>query len=57
MEFKESSIALSSLEAEHIATTFRAYEIIWLRGILEDMQQHQEKPTIISIMIIIPQFL
>ena len=47
MEFKESSIVLSSLEAEHIATTFRAHEIVWLRGILEDMKQHQEEPTII----------
>ena len=44
---KQKTVALSSAEAEYIATIDVACEAIWLRRILSDMQQSEEMPTII----------
>ncbi|KAL0332850.1 UNVERIFIED_CONTAM: Retrovirus-related Pol polyprotein from transposon TNT 1-94 [Sesamum calycinum] len=41
----QKSIALSSAEAEYIASTETACEAIWLRRILRDVEQQQEAPT------------
>ncbi|KAL0424084.1 UNVERIFIED_CONTAM: Retrovirus-related Pol polyprotein from transposon TNT 1-94 [Sesamum radiatum] len=44
---KQPSTALSSSEAEYMAVSLAACQAIWLRRILGDMKQHQEKATTI----------
>ncbi|KAL0442101.1 UNVERIFIED_CONTAM: Retrovirus-related Pol polyprotein from transposon TNT 1-94 [Sesamum radiatum] len=44
---KQKFVALSSAEAEYIATTNAAYEALWLRRILKHMKFEQSGPTII----------
>ena len=44
---KQKTVALSSAEAEYIATTDAACEAVWLRRILSDMQHKESTPTII----------
>ena len=44
---KQKTVALSSAEAEYIATTNAACEAVWLRRILSNMQQSEETTTII----------
>ncbi|KAL0438667.1 UNVERIFIED_CONTAM: Retrovirus-related Pol polyprotein from transposon TNT 1-94 [Sesamum latifolium] len=44
---KQPSTALSSSEAEYMAVSLAACQAIWLRRILGDMKQHQEKDTTI----------
>ncbi|XP_076901612.1 uncharacterized protein LOC143556071 [Bidens hawaiensis] len=44
---KQTTVALSSTEAEYIAVTGAACQAIWLRRILEDLDLQQEGPTVI----------
>ncbi|KAK0578502.1 hypothetical protein LWI29_011456 [Acer saccharum] len=44
---KQLSPTLSSSEAEYIAVTSAACQVVWLRRILEDMKQHQKVPTVV----------
>lgn len=44
---KESSVALSSTEAEYIASSLGAKEVVWLRTLLFDLFKKSLKPTII----------
>ncbi|KAL0303184.1 UNVERIFIED_CONTAM: Retrovirus-related Pol polyprotein from transposon TNT 1-94 [Sesamum radiatum] len=44
---KQKSVALSSAEAEYIATTNAACEVVWLRRILKDMEFEQSGSTTI----------
>ncbi|XP_057246814.1 secreted RxLR effector protein 161-like [Beta vulgaris subsp. vulgaris] len=44
---KQATIALSSAEAEYVAATSAACEAVWLRRILDDLQQTSEEPTTI----------
>lgn len=44
---KQATVALSSSEAEYIASTSAACEAVWLRRILKDLQQDAEDPTTI----------
>lgn len=45
MSKKQATVALSTAEAEYIATTAAACQCIWLRRILEDAQQKQHEGT------------
>lgn len=45
---KQATIALSFTEAEYVAVSIAAQEAIWLRGLLQDLNFHQEQPTIIQ---------
>jgi len=47
MSKKQDTVALSSTEAEYIATTHAAKEALWLRGLLHDLGYPQESATII----------
>jgi Reverse transcriptase (RNA-dependent DNA polymerase) len=42
---KQSTVALSSSEAEYVAVNSAACQVIWLRKILEDVGQEQQQPT------------
>ena len=42
---KQASTALSSTETEYIAVASATCQAIWMRRILEDLHQKQEKPT------------
>uniref|UniRef100_A0A1X7T3K7 Reverse transcriptase Ty1/copia-type domain-containing protein n=1 Tax=Amphimedon queenslandica TaxID=400682 RepID=A0A1X7T3K7_AMPQE len=44
---KESCVALSTSEAEYIALTSAAQEAIWLRHLLSEIEQEQEKKIVI----------
>lgn len=44
---KQTTTALSTTEAEYIATTLAAKEAIWLRRLLEDLGEKQDSPTTI----------
>ena len=46
---KQPTVSLSSTEAEYIAASEMAREIIWLRRLCQDIGIKQTKPTIISI--------
>ena len=45
---KQSTVALSTTEAEYIALTSAAQEAVWLRALLKDLGFEQESPTVIS---------
>jgi hypothetical protein len=44
---KQSSVALSSTEAEYMALSLAAKEVYWLRALLEDLKLDQHTPTTI----------
>lgn len=44
---KQPITALSSTEAEYVAVTFAACQAIWIRGILSELQEQQNTPTVI----------
>ena len=44
---KQTTVALSSAEAEYMAATSAACEATWLRKILQDVQQDSKTPTVI----------
>ena len=44
---KQKTVALSSAEAEYIAATDAACEAVWLKRLIEDLQQGDNDPTII----------
>lgn len=44
---KQATVALSSTEAEYVAATSAACEAVWLRRILDDLQQTSEEATTI----------
>ena len=44
---KQSTVAMSSAEAEYISASGAACEAVWLRRILKDMKQCQTTPTIL----------
>ncbi|MFS7974794.1 putative RNA-directed DNA polymerase [Helianthus anomalus] len=44
---KQSTVALSSTEAEYVASSAATSQAIWLRRILEDLGVPQEAPTVI----------
>ena len=44
---KQKTVALSLAEAEYIVAIDAAYEAIWLRRLLSDLQQKIEEPTVI----------
>ena len=44
---KQKTVALSSAEAEYIAATDAACEAVWLKRLIEDLQQGDNEPTII----------
>ena len=44
---KQTSVALSSTEAEYVAACLATQEAIWLRSLLADLNFIQEEPTII----------
>ena len=45
---KQSTVALSSTEAEYIATAHAAKEVVWLRRSLFELKQRNEGPTILN---------
>ena len=47
MSKKQATIALSSTEAEYLATTQAAKEALWLRSLLADLGHPQQQPTTI----------
>jgi hypothetical protein len=42
---KQPIVALSTTEAEYIAASFAGCQIVWLRGILENLNHKQDVPT------------
>ena len=44
---KQATVALSLSEAEYISATSSAYEAVWIRRIINDLQQEIEDPTTI----------
>jgi hypothetical protein len=46
---KQGSVALSSTEAEYIATAHAAKEVIWLRRLLSELHQLLPSPTTLCI--------
>ena len=44
---KQKTVALSSAEAEYITATDAACEVVWLKRLIEDLQQGGNEPTII----------
>ncbi|XP_055633480.1 uncharacterized protein LOC129773848 [Toxorhynchites rutilus septentrionalis] len=44
---KQTSVSLSSMEAEYMALSEACRELVWLRQILEEMGEHQRKPTVV----------
>lgn len=44
---RQDSVALSTLEAEYNALTLACQEAVWLRRLLEELKEPQEKPTIL----------
>jgi hypothetical protein len=44
---KQSSLALSTAEAEYIALSVAVCEAVWLRKLLTDLFDHEMDPTII----------
>ena len=44
---KQSSVALSTWEAEYMALSVATQEVIWLCRLLEEMQSEQQEPTIV----------
>jgi hypothetical protein len=44
---KQSSVALSTAEAEYIALSVPVREVVWLRKLLTDLFNHEMDPTII----------
>ena len=45
---KQTSVALSSTKAEHVAACLAAQEAVWLRSLLADLNFVQDKPTIVQ---------
>jgi hypothetical protein len=45
---KQPTVALSSTEAEYMASTQATKEVIWLRRFLNDLGYSQEEPTLIN---------
>ena len=45
---KQNTVALSSTEAEYIAATHAAKEVVWLRRLLLKLKQKVEGPTILT---------
>jgi hypothetical protein len=45
---RQSIIALSTAKSEYIAAVHAAKEIYWLRSILEELGNKQEKPTVLK---------
>ncbi|KAD6452986.1 hypothetical protein E3N88_07691 [Mikania micrantha] len=46
---KQSTVALSSCEAEYMAATAAACQAIWLKGLIADITDEKEKPVVIKI--------
>lgn len=44
---KQSIVALSSTEVEYVAAAACAYQVVWIRGILEELGIKQGKGTVI----------
>lgn len=42
---KQACVTLSSMESEYVALSEASQELIWLRGLLEEMGDRQEEPT------------
>ena len=45
---KQTSIALSSTEAEYVAACLATKEAVWLRSLLADLNFIQEEPTVVQ---------
>lgn len=45
---KQNVVALSSTEAEYIAAASCACQVMWIRGVLEELGLHQEESTVIK---------
>ena len=43
---RQRVVAMSTCEAEYVALAELAKEMVWLRGLLEDMSMHQEGPSL-----------
>lgn len=43
----QSTVSLSSTEAEYKATTEAGQEVVWLRGLLENISLGQQSPTVL----------
>lgn len=44
---KQTSVSLSSMEAEYMALSEACRELVWLRQLLEEMGERQRKPTVV----------
>ena len=42
---KQTCVTLLSMEAEYVALSEASQELVWLRGLLEEMDNPQDKPT------------
>lgn len=47
MVLKKDIKALSSTDAEYISSTSGAYQAVWMRWLLKDMNEKQIEPTVI----------
>ena len=45
---KQSIVALSSMEAEYMAVVACSCQVMWIRGILEELGMKQESGTVIK---------
>ena len=45
---KQTSVALSSTEAEYVAACLATQEAVWLRSLLADLNFVQEEPTVVQ---------
>jgi hypothetical protein len=45
---KQTTIALSSTEAEYVALSKAGREVCWLRNLYEELGQKQQRPTVIK---------
>ncbi|XP_058445651.1 uncharacterized protein LOC131426903 [Malaya genurostris] len=43
---KQSCVTLSTMEAEYVALSEAAHEVVWLRNLLKELGQEQIKPTV-----------
>lgn len=46
-EVYQATIALSSTEAEYVAVTITACQVVWLRRLMGDLMQEQMEPIVI----------
>ena len=49
MSKKQSIVALSTCEAEYVASSTSIYEAIWLKNLLKEFDHSQEEPIIIYV--------